>query len=84
MALLWLSAIVAYGIGATLVGRYGTSVGFTLYVAATILASNALGIITGEWKGTSSRTRTLLTVGVAAIVVSVVILNLAGLFPHAE
>jgi L-rhamnose-H+ transport protein len=81
MAILWLSAIVAYGIGATFVGRYGTSVGFTLYIASTILASSTFGIITGEWEGTSSRTRMLLGAGVAVVLISVVILNLGGLLP---
>lgn len=81
MALLWLSAIVSYGIGATYVGRYGTSIGFTLYIAATILASSGLGIAPHEWKGTSTGTRKLLAAGVTAIVASVLILNLGGLFP---
>ncbi len=79
MALLWLSAIVSYGIGATYVGKYGTSVGFTLYIAGTILASNTLGIITGEWNGTSSGTQKLMATAVVAILVSVAILNLGGL-----
>lgn len=80
MAFLWFSAIVSYGIGATLIGKYGTSVGFTLYIAATILASSVLGIATGEWKGISSQARRLLAMGVAAIFVSVLILNLGGRF----
>jgi L-rhamnose-H+ transport protein len=79
MAILWLSAIVTYGIGATYVGKFGTSLGFTLYIASTILASSGWGIATGEWKGTSSRTRKLLVLGVATVLVSVLILNLGGL-----
>jgi len=39
MALLWLAGIVCYGIGATLVGKYGTSLGFALFMAVSILAS---------------------------------------------
>lgn len=84
MAALWVSAIVAYGIGATLVGIYGTSVGFTLYIAATILASSAFGIFTGEWKGTSSRTRRLLGTGIAAVVISVAILNSGRLLASSQ
>jgi L-rhamnose-H+ transport protein len=80
MGLLWLSGIVIYGVGATLVGRYGTSVGFAAFVSAQILASNTLGIVAGEWKATSPRTRRLLTGGVAAIVASVIVLSLGGLF----
>ena len=83
MALLWLGGMVGYGIGATLTGKYGTSVGYVLLTASIILASNLLGILTGEWKATSSRTKKLLAVGIALIVGSVIILNLGGLFPTA-
>jgi hypothetical protein len=76
MAFLWLGAIVSYGIGATLVGKYGTSVGFMLYIAASILTSSAIGVVTGEWKGSSDRTWKLLAAGVAMILASVAILNL--------
>ena len=83
MALLWLGGMVGYGIGATLAGKYGTSVGFVLLAASIILASNLLGILTGEWKGTSIKTKKLLAAGIALIVGSVIILNLGGLFPTA-
>ena len=80
MALLWLSGMVGYGIGATLVGRYGTSLGYTLFITAMILSSNFLGILTGEWKATSSRTRRVLAAAVVVILISVLVLNLGGLF----
>jgi L-rhamnose-H+ transport protein len=80
MAVVWLSGLLLYGAGATLAGKYGTSVGFTLFIAMSVLSSTVLGILTGEWKSTSPRTRKLLAIGVAAILISVVVLNLGGLF----
>jgi L-rhamnose-H+ transport protein len=80
MAFLWLSAIYGYGVGATLVGRYGTSLGFTLFVAASILSGNFMGIFAGEWRATSPATTRLRTYGIIAVVISVVVLNLGGLF----
>jgi L-rhamnose-H+ transport protein len=80
MGVLWLSGIVTYGYGTTLVGKYGTSVGFALFVSAVILASNTLGILTGEWKGTAPLTRRLLYAGVGVIILSVIVLSLGGLF----
>ncbi|MCL5006148.1 MAG: hypothetical protein M1404_06405 [Acidobacteria bacterium] len=80
MALLWLAGVVGYGIGATFVGRYGTSIGFTLFVAAQILASNMLGILAGEWKATSATTKRVLAGAVGFTLLSVIILNLGGLF----
>jgi L-rhamnose-H+ transport protein len=83
MALLWLGGLIGYGIGATLAGKSGTSLGFVLMIASIILASNMLGILTGEWKATSPRTKKLLLAGMAFIVASAIILNLGGLFPTA-
>jgi L-rhamnose-H+ transport protein len=80
MGLLWLSGMVGYGIGATLVGKFGTSLGFALFITAMILSSNFLGILTGEWRATSPATRRVLTAAVVVILISVLVLNLGGLF----
>jgi L-rhamnose-H+ transport protein len=80
MGILWLAGIVCYGIGATLAGRYGPSLGFALFMATSILASNMLGLLTGEWRLASSGTKRLLAKGVGVILVSVVLLNLGGIF----
>jgi L-rhamnose-H+ transport protein len=80
MGLLWLSGMVGYGIGATLIGKYGTSVGYALFITAMILSSNLLGIVAGEWKATSPTTRWVLTAAVVVILLSVLVLNLGGLY----
>jgi len=80
MALAWATAILGYGIGATLVGTSGTSTGYMLFVAASILFANAFGLMAGEWMGASVRTKRFLFVAVAFILVAVVVLNLGGLF----
>jgi L-rhamnose-H+ transport protein len=80
MAVMWLSGLLLYGGGATLSGKYGTSAGFTLFVAISVLSSTVVGVLAGEWKSTSRRTRGLLAMGVGALVLSVVVLNLGGLF----
>jgi len=43
-------------------------------------ALHMLGVLTGEWKATSSRTRQMLAAAVAVTLVSVIVLNLGGLF----
>jgi L-rhamnose-H+ transport protein len=80
MGLVWVSGVLSYGIGATLVGTYGTSIGYMLFLAASILFANAIGMITGEWKGTAPRTRRFLYAALAFILVAVAVLNLGGLF----
>ena len=80
MALTWVTAVLSYGIGATLVGAAGTSTGYMLFVAASILFANAFGLMAGEWKGSSVRTRRFLFAAVAFILIAVIVLNLGGLF----
>jgi L-rhamnose-H+ transport protein len=80
MALTWVTAVLSYGIGATLVGAEGTSVGYMLFIAASILFANAFGLMAGEWKGASVRTRRFLFAAVAFILIAVIVLNLGGLF----
>jgi len=80
MAVLWVTAIFSYGAGATMIGKYGTSVGYTLLVAMTILSSTSVGVLTGEWKGTLPQTRRLLATAMSIVLVSVLVLNAGGLF----
>ena len=80
MAVIWLSGLLLYGAGVTLAGRFGSSAGFTLFLTMSVLSSTALGVFAGEWKSTSQRTRGLLALGVSAMVLAVVVLNLGGLF----
>jgi L-rhamnose-H+ transport protein len=80
MAVLWVVAIFSYGAGATMIGKYGTSVGYTLLVAMTILASTSVGVLTHEWTGTQPQTRRLLATAMSVVLLSVVVLNAGGLF----
>jgi len=80
MALTWVTAVLGYGIGATLVGAAGTSTGYMLFIAASILFANAFGLMAGEWKGASVRTVKFLVTALAFIMIAVIVLNLGGLF----
>jgi L-rhamnose-H+ transport protein len=80
MAGFWGSSVFSYGIGATMTGQYGTSVGYALWVAISIASAAAVGVLTGEWKGTSSSTRKVLALAMALVLASVIVLNLGGLF----
>lgn len=80
MALAWVTAVLSYGIGATLVGADGPSIGYMLFIASSILFANAFGLMAGEWKGASLRTRKFLFAAVAFILIAVIVVNLGGLF----
>ena len=64
-------------IGEPLMGemRY---VSFAVLMASAIFVSTAVGIASGEWKGTSARTRLSLSVGVLVLVVGFTVMALGG------
>lgn len=53
-------------------------VGWAVLMASSILFSTILGILLGEWKGTGSRTKTLLGIGIAVLLGSSVITGWSG------
>jgi L-rhamnose-H+ transport protein len=57
MALLWSGANFVYGIGAHRMGSLGLVVGWPIYMAMIVLAANAWGFLTGEWRNSSRQSR---------------------------
>lgn len=78
MGVIWLAGMAAYGSGALVLGNLGTSVGWVIFISAIILFGNLLGLMTGEWKGSSWKATTTMLAGVAILVLAVVV---AGI-PH--
>jgi L-rhamnose-H+ transport protein len=80
MGVLWLGGTMGYGVGATVMGSYGTSIGYAIYVMNLILGSTVLGVMTGEWKLARAGTYRLMKVALGVILVSVLLLSATGLF----
>jgi L-rhamnose-H+ transport protein len=80
MAALWLAGVLGYGMGTTFLSSSGTSFGFAFLIASTVLVSNLLGLFSGEWDGTSTRTRRLLNGAVASVLLAMVVLGMGGMF----
>ena len=53
-------------------------------MASSILFSSLLGILLGEWKGTSGRTRTLLAAGLVLLILSSVLAGYSGYLSQAR
>lgn len=64
-------------IGEPLLGdmRY---ISFAILMAAAILVSTAVGVFTGEWKGTGTKTRLLLAAGIVVLVAGFTVMSMAG------
>lgn len=69
---LWLCQFVAFKTGEPLMGKQGY-VGWAVLMASSIMFSGALGVLLGEWKGTSTKTRLMLWVGLFILLISAMI-----------
>ena len=82
---LWYFQFFFYTMGESQMGRYGFS-SWTLHMASIILFSSLWGFALGEWKGASSRTRTLVWLGIGLLVGSTIIIGAGNMLdagaPH--
>ncbi|MGC9197559.1 MAG: L-rhamnose/proton symporter RhaT [Acidobacteriaceae bacterium] len=78
MGVIWFVATIPYGMGAYYLGRLGTSVGWAVYLAFTLLVANLFGFITHEWKGTSVKARRTLYAGLSVLLVAVFVLAIGN------
>jgi len=74
---IWCSQFICFKTGEPAMGKMAY-VGWAVLMASAILFSTLLGILLGEWRGTSSRTRTLLACGLVLLLLSSVIAGYSG------
>jgi L-rhamnose-H+ transport protein len=60
MAVLWMGAFALYGMSATYLGRFGTSIGWGLFQIFMIITASLSGLFTGEWRFAPRSARILL------------------------
>ncbi|MBK5278714.1 MAG: L-rhamnose/proton symporter RhaT [Bacteroidia bacterium] len=69
----WFLQFFFYGMGESKLGNGASS--WILHMAFIILVANGWGIILKEWKGVSKKTRATITLGIATIILSVLIVG---------
>jgi L-rhamnose-H+ transport protein len=74
---IWVCQFVAFKTGEPQMGSQ-SYVGWAVLMASSIMFSGALGLMLGEWKGTSSRTRGLLGLGLVVLLGSAVLSGYSG------
>jgi L-rhamnose-H+ transport protein len=74
---IWTCQFIAFKTGEPQMGSQGY-VGWAVLMASSIMFSGVLGIILGEWKGTSGRTRGLLFAGLLVLLGSSFIAGYSG------
>ena len=76
MAILHDAAVALFGLGASKLGVLGVSVGYTVFMAFSIMVGNFNGFLTGEWRNAGKRAVRWIFVGIIVLVTAVCILGL--------
>lgn len=76
-ALLWFGSLGIYGQGAALMGPIGPVIGWPILLGLSLIASNALGFFTGEWKNASGPFRMMIG-GVVVLIIACAIIGYAN------
>ena len=78
MGLLCFGSFVVYGAGAETLGELGGIVGWPLFMSMALITSNALGALSGEWKGAPPRAHIDSIAGIALLIVAIVVISASG------
>ena len=80
---IWCCQFIAFKTGGAAMGPMGY-IGWAVLMAASILFSSLIGVVSGEWKGTSGRTRGLLVLGLLLLFASAAITGYSGRLKEKE
>ena len=78
MGVVWMSGYALYGASTALLGTMGTTVGWIIFFAMTVLTGNVMGFMTGEWKTAPERAVRLMHVSILVLIAAIVIVGLGG------
>ena len=67
MGVLWMGAMALYGMSATYLGSFGTSIGWGMFQIFMIMTAALSGVMMGEWKGAPRAARFLLVLGLVCL-----------------
>jgi L-rhamnose-H+ transport protein len=80
MGVLWFGAFLLYGIGASMMGNAGTVYGWAIFIALSILTSNAWGALTGEWSNSGAKPKVLMGFSTVLLISSLFLLTVQKLW----
>ncbi len=74
MAVLNFVAGVAFAYSAYLLGKLGGTVGYAIFNALSVAVAMVSGLVTGEWKTASAKSKTFLYAGLASMILGVILI----------
>jgi len=78
MSLMWIGSFILYGVGATMMGTWGTVIGWAVYMVLSIAVANIWGIAQGEWKGVSRVTKMVMVRALVILFVAILVFAYSG------
>ena len=78
MAALWMGAFALYGMSATYLGPFGTSIGWGLFQIFMIMTATLSGLYTGEWNAAPRSAKYLLGLSIACLTCATALLAMAN------
>lgn len=78
MGLICFGSFLVYGMGATALGPLGGIVGWPLFMSMSLITSNTLGALSGEWAGASRTSYRYSILGIALLIVAIVVISRGG------
>ena len=75
---MWIGSFILYGVGATMMGSWGTVIGWSVYMILSIAVANIWGIFQGEWSGASRATKMIMARALAILLVAILIFAYSG------
>jgi L-rhamnose-H+ transport protein len=75
MGLICFGSFMVYGMGATALGSAGGIVGWPLFMSMSLIASNILGALGGEWGGASRRAWSYSVAGIMVLIVAILVIS---------
>lgn len=78
MGLMWFGGVALYGIAVMNLGKLGASIGWPVIQSMAVLSGNAVGIVSGEWKGTGKKPLVTMLLGLMFLVVGIFVISWAG------
>ena len=78
MGVLWMGAFALYGMSATYLGSFGTSIGWGLFQIFMIMTATLSGVLMGEWKGAPRSATLPLGLGLGSLICATTLLSMAN------
>jgi L-rhamnose-H+ transport protein len=76
MGVLCFGSFIVYGAGANALGSLGAVVGWPLFMSMSLITSNTLGWISGEWSGAPPKAIRYAVTGMAILIVAITVIAL--------